>query len=112
MLAMFPIREMSESHRVEDGVPLVNCLDGNGDTVGRRVFVYVKVRDRSRASPQICIIPYFFYVRGDGLETDDNTNVNVIAPANVIEQRVNGNFGTTPAHSWRVVEDVEHSQTR
>jgi hypothetical protein len=109
---MFPICETSESHRVDGEVPLVNCLDGNEDIMGRGIIVYFKVRDRTRAPPQIRITPYFFNVRGDGLVSDDNANANVVEPVNVIEKSVDGDRGTSPAHRWAVVDDVEHSQTR
>jgi hypothetical protein len=114
MLAMFfPICEPSNGHRV-DNVPLVNCLDSDGEFTSGSLFVYFEVRDKTRAPPQISTIPYFLYLRMNGLSTNDNTNVNisVISQANVEEVSVNGDRGTTPAHLRSVVEDAKHSRRR
>jgi hypothetical protein len=113
VLTIFLIREMVKSEGVEDIIAIINGLDGDVDGVRRGVFVYVKFRDKARASPQIFDVPpQAFYFCVDGLDTDDDTNVNVVDPINVVEQSVDSDRSTALARSGKVVQDVEHFRLR
>ena len=58
VLAIFLIREAAKSGGVEDIIAIINGLDGNVEAVRRGVFVYLKFRDKARASPQIMDVPF------------------------------------------------------
>jgi hypothetical protein len=110
---MFLVCKTAKGDGVEDGVALVNGLDGDVDGVHRGVFVYFEFRDETCASPQIWdVAPYAFDFCVDGLVTDDNANVHVMTPTEVVEQCVDGNRGTALASLGGITEDVEHFRLR
>jgi hypothetical protein len=110
---MFLVCETAKSDGVEDKVAFINGLNGDIDGVHRGVFVYFEFRNEARASPQIWnIAPYAFYFCVDGLVTDDNANVNVMAPTNIVEQSVDSDRSTALASLGRIAEDVEHFRSR
>jgi hypothetical protein len=75
--------------------------------------VYFELGNEASASPQIWnISPYAFYFCVDGLVTDDNANVNVMAPTEIVEQSVDGDCGTALASLGGIREDAEHSRSR
>lgn len=110
---MFLVCKTAKGDGVEDGVALVNGLNGDVDGVHRGVFVYFKFRDEARASPQIWnVTPYAFNFCVDGLVTDDNPNVNVMTPTKVIEQCVDSDRSAALASLGGITEDVEHFRLR
>lgn len=75
--------------------------------------MYFEFGNETSASPQIWNISrYAFYFCVDGLVTDDNPNVNVMAPIEIIEQSVDGDRRTALASFGGITEDVEHSRSR
>lgn len=44
--------------------------------------------------------------------TDDNPNVNVVAPTEIVEQSVDGDRRTALAGLGEITEDVEHSRSK
>lgn len=95
-LAIFPICKVPESHGVDDDVATHDCFDGDVDGVRQREFLRYKFWSGSRTPPLIA--PYVFYVRRDGLATNDDADVNVTARIAMLEQRVNGDRCTATAH--------------
>ncbi len=75
--------------------------------------MYFEIGNEASASPQIWnISPYAFYFCVDGLVTDDNANVNVMAPVEIVEQSVDGDRRTALAGLWGITEDVKHSRSK
>jgi hypothetical protein len=106
---MFLVCETAKSDGVEDGVALVNGLNGDVDGVHRGVFVHVKFRNEARASPQIWdVAPYAFNFCVDGLVTDDNANVHIMTPTKVVEQSVDSDRSAALASLGGIADDVEH----
>jgi hypothetical protein len=95
-LAIFPIRKVPESHRIDDDVATHDCFDRDVDGVRQRVFLRYKFWSGTCAPPLIA--PYVFYVRGDGLATNDNADVDVTARIAMLEQSVDGDRCSTTAH--------------
>lgn len=95
-LAIFPICKVPESHGIDDDVATHDCFDRDVDGVRQRVFLRYKVRSGTRAPPLIA--PYVFYMRGDGLATNDNTDVDVTARIAMLEQSVDGDRCSATAH--------------
>ena len=114
VLAIFPVSEKADGDRVEDDVASDDRFDGDADGVRRRVFLRRKFWNGTRASPQVRDVraPYSFYRRRDGLATDDDADVNVVAPTGMVEQSVDGDRGSTTAHQGRIIEDVKHFPPR
>jgi hypothetical protein len=75
--------------------------------------VYFEFGNEASASPQVWnTSPYAFYFCVDGLVTDDNANMNVMAPTKIVEQSVDGDRGTALASLGGIREDVEHSRSK
>lgn len=110
---MFLVCKMANGDSVKDGIAFINSLDGNVDRVYRGVFVYFEFGNEASASPQIGnISPHAFYFRVDGLVTNDNANVNIMAPTEIIEQSVDGDRRTALASLWGITEDIKHSRSK
>lgn len=113
VLAMFLVCEIPKGHGVEDGIVFIDRLDGDIDDLRRGDLVHFEFRNRTRTPPQIVILsPYVFYTRGDGLVADDNANPNVIVEKSIYERGIDGDRGTAPTHSRRVIDHIEHSLSR
>ena len=112
-LAMFLVCKPAKGDGVKDDIAFINGLDGNIDGVYRGVFVYFEFGNEASASPQIWnISPYAFYFCVDGLVTDDNSDVHVIAPIEIVEQSVDGDRRTALASLGGITEHVEHSRSK
>ena len=110
---MFLVCKMANGDSVKDGIAFINGLDGNVDRVYRGVFVYFEFGNEASASPQIWnISPHAFYFCVDGLVTNDNANVNVMAPTEIVEQSVDGDRRTALASLWGITEDIKHSRSK
>lgn len=113
VLAMFLVCETAKGDGVEDNVAFIDGLNGDVDGVHRGGFVYFKFRNEARASPQIWnVAPYAFDFCVDGLVADDNANMNVVPPTNIVEQSVDSDRSTALASLGRITEDVEHFRSR
>lgn len=112
-LAMFLVCKTTKGDGVKDGVAFINGLNGNVDGLYRGVFVRFEFGNEASASPQIWnISPYAFYFCVDGFVTDDNPNVNVMAPTEIVEQSVDGDRRTALAGLGEITEDVEHPRSK
>ena len=75
--------------------------------------MYFEFGNEASASPHVWkFSPYTFYFCVDGLVTDDDSNVNVVTPTEIVEQSVDGDRGTALASLGGIIEDVEHSRSR
>ncbi len=110
---MFLVCKTADGDSVKDGIAFINGLDGDVDGVYRGVFVYFEFGNEASTPPQIWnISPHAFYFCVDGLVTDDNANVNVMAPTEIVEQSVDGDRRTALASLWGITEDVEHFRSK
>lgn len=113
VLAMFLVCKMAKGDSIKDGIAFIDGLDGNVDGVYRGVFVYLEFGNEASASPQIWnIARYAFYFCMDGPVADDNANVDVMAPTDIVEQSVDGDRRTALASLGRITENAEHPRSR